>query len=98
MLQQQKGLFDISSTIDPASKVQLSLKPVAYDLGLDSTIANQVGASFYGGEAQRVIRRGEEVRVMVRYPKLTREAFASLKHAVVTTSLAKKYCLVMWLS
>lgn len=87
MLQQQKGLFDISSTIDPASKeVQLSLKPVAYDLGLDlQDIANQVGASFYGGEAQRVIRNGEEVRVMVRYPKLTREAFSSLKHTVVMT-------------
>ncbi|ASM51546.1 hypothetical protein PESP_a3788 [Pseudoalteromonas espejiana DSM 9414] len=87
LLQQQKGLFDISSTIDPASKeVQMSLKPVAYDLGLDlANIANQVGASFYGGEAQRVIRNGEEVRVMVRYPKLTREAFSSLKHAVVTT-------------
>lgn len=87
LLQQQEGLFDISSTIDPASKeVQMSLKPVAYDLGLDlAAIANQVGASFYGGEAQRVIRGGEEVRVMVRYPKLTREAFSSLKHAVITT-------------
>ena len=87
LLQQQEGLFDISSTIDPASKeVQMSLKPVAYDLGLDlAMIANQVGASFYGGEAQRVIRRGEEVRVMVRYPKLTREAFSSLKHTVITT-------------
>ena len=41
MLQQEKGLFDISSTIDPASKeVQLTLLPVAYDLGLDlATIA-----------------------------------------------------------
>jgi multidrug efflux pump subunit AcrB len=87
LLQQQEGLFDISSTIDPASKeVQMSLKPVAYDLGLDlSSIASQVGASFYGGEAQRVIRNGEEVRVMVRYPKLTREAFSSLKHTVITT-------------
>ncbi|WP_217875326.1 efflux RND transporter permease subunit [Pseudoalteromonas shioyasakiensis] len=95
LLQQQKGLFDISSTIDPASKeVQLSLKPVAYDLGLDlSNIANQVGASFYGGEAQRVIRRGEEVRVMVRYPKLTREAFASLKHAVITTPAGQEVML-----
>jgi multidrug efflux pump subunit AcrB len=95
LLQQQKGLFDISSTIDPASKeVQLSLKPVAYDLGLDlANIANQVGASFYGGEAQRVIRRGEEVRVMVRYPKLTREAFASLKHAVITTPAGKEVML-----
>jgi multidrug efflux pump subunit AcrB len=87
LLQQQQGLFDISSTIDPASKeVQMSLKPVAFDLGLDlASIASQVGASFYGGEAQRVIRNGEEVRVMVRYPKLTREAYSSLKHAMITT-------------
>ena len=87
MLQQQEGLFDISSSIDPASKeIQLDLLPVAYDLGLDLTnIANQVGASFFGGEAQRVIRDGEEVRVMVRYPKLTRERFAELKYAVITT-------------
>ena len=95
LLQQQEGLFDISSTIDPASKeVQMSLKPVAFDLGLDlASIANQVGASFYGGEAQRVIRRGEEVRVMVRYPKLTREAFSSLKHAIVTTPQGKEVLL-----
>jgi multidrug efflux pump subunit AcrB len=87
MLQQQEGLFDISSTIDPASKeIQMDLLPVAYDLGLDlSNIASQVGASFFGGEAQRVIRGGEEVRVMVRYPKLTRERFAELKYAVITT-------------
>jgi multidrug efflux pump subunit AcrB len=95
MLQQEKGLFDISSTIDPASKeVQLSLLPVAYDLELDlATISNQVGASFYGGEAQRVIRNGEEIRVMVRYPKLTREAFASLKYTVITTPNGKEVML-----
>lgn len=87
MLQQEKGLFDVSSTIDPASKeIQMTLLPVAYDLGLDlASVARQVGASFYGGEAQRIIRNGEEVRVMVRYPRLTRERFAELKYAVITT-------------
>jgi multidrug efflux pump subunit AcrB len=87
LLQQQKGLYDISSSIDPASKeVQLELLPVAYDLGLNlASIANQVGASFYGNQSQRVIRNGEEVRVMVRYPKLTRERFAELKYTVITT-------------
>jgi multidrug efflux pump subunit AcrB len=87
MLQQQKGLYDISSTIDPASKeIQLELLPVAYDLGLNlSSIASQVGASFYGSQSQRVIRGGEEVRVMVRYPQLTRESFAELKYTVITT-------------
>ena len=95
MLQQQEGLFDVSSTIDPPSKeVQMVLKPVAYDLGLTLTnIAGQVGASFYGGEAQRVIRNGEEVRVMVRYPELTRERFADLKYTVVRTPTGREVML-----
>jgi multidrug efflux pump subunit AcrB len=95
MLQEEKGLFDISSTIDPESKeIQISLLPVAYDLGLDlTTIARQVGASFYGGEAQRIIRDGEEIKVMVRYPKLTRENFAELKYTVITTPTGEEVML-----
>ncbi len=95
MLQQEEGLFDISSTIDPASKeIQLELKPVAYDLGIDlSDVANQIGASFYGGEAQRVLRDGEEIRVMVRYPELTRERFSELKYALITTPTGQEVML-----
>ncbi len=95
MLQQQEGLFDISSTIDPASKeVQMTLLPVAYDLDLTlSNIASQVGASFYGGEAQRVIRNGEEVKVMVRYPEMTRERFADLKYTVIKTPSGREVML-----
>jgi multidrug efflux pump subunit AcrB len=95
LLQYEKGLFDISSTIDPASKeIQLELKPVAYDLGLNlQSIASQIGASFYGGEAQRVLRDGEEIRVMVRYPQLTRERFAELKYAIITTPKGREVML-----
>lgn len=95
LLQAENGAFDISSTIDPDSKeVQMTLKPVAYDLGLDlSSIAGQVGASFFGGEAQRILRDGEEVRVMVRYPRLTRERFAELKYAVITTPTGQELML-----
>lgn len=87
MLQQETGLYDVSSTIDPASKeVRIALQPAAYELGLNlRDIANQVGLSFYGGEAQRVIREGEEVKVMVRYPKLTRERFSELKYTIINT-------------
>ena len=94
-LQEQEGLFDVSSTIDPASKeVQIQLLPVAYDLGLNLTsIANQIGDSFYGSEAQRVIRGTEEVRVMVRYPKLSREQFAELKYAIIQTPSGKEVML-----
>ncbi len=94
-LQEQAGVYDISSSIDTGSKeVQLSLLPVAYDLGLDlSNIAHQVGSGFYGGEAQRIIRDGEEIRVMVRYPKLTREAFSSLRYTIITTPSGAKVML-----
>ncbi|WP_133468000.1 efflux RND transporter permease subunit [Paraglaciecola marina] len=95
MLQQQKGLFDISSSIDPATKeIQIDLLPVGYDLGLSlASVATQVGASFFGGEAQRVIRGDEEVRVMVRYPLLTRERFADLKYTVITTPKGREVML-----
>lgn len=56
-------------------------------------MAAQVGGSFYGGEAQRVLRNTEEVRVMVRYPKLTREAFSSLRYALINTPSGKKVML-----
>ena len=95
LLQGQEGLFDVSSSIDPVSKeVQMTLKPVAYDLGLDlASIASQVGASFYGGEAQRILRDGEEIKVMVRYPRFTRERFAELKYAVITTPTGQEVLL-----
>jgi len=87
MLTQQTGIYDVSSTIDPVSKeIQLQLLPVAYDLGLTlADVARQVGISFYGGEAQRVIRDGEEIKVMVRYPELTRKTFTALKYTVLKT-------------
>lgn len=95
MLQEQDGLFDVSSTIDPSSKeFQMTLKPVAYDLGLTlQNVAVQVGSSFYGGEAQRVIRDGEEVRVMVRYPAMSRERVADLKYTVITTPQGREVML-----
>lgn len=95
LLQQEKGLYDISSSIDPATKeLQMVLKPAAYDLGLTlNSIADQVGSSFYGGEAQRVLRDGEEVRVMVRYPLGEREALSSLKYTVITTGQGQKVML-----
>ena len=82
-LKQEKGLTDVFSSIDSGSReVLLSLTPVAYDLGLDlSMIAQQVGSSFYGGEAQRILRDGEETKVMVRYPKLTRKPFSALRYS-----------------
>ena len=65
-----KGVGDVNdSRQTSAQEVQFTLKPLAYSLGLTlADIASQVSSSFYGLEAQRILRDGEEVKVMVRYP------------------------------
>lgn len=86
-LGQVEGIFEIGSSIDISHKeIQIELKPVGHQLGLTpADVASQVGYSFYGSEVQRVLRNGDEIKVMVRYPRDTREQLASLKQARVTT-------------
>ncbi|MGB1263333.1 MAG: efflux RND transporter permease subunit [Cognaticolwellia sp.] len=65
-----KGIGDVNDSRQTSAKeVQFELKPLAYSLDLTlANIASQVGYSFYGLEAQRILRDSEEVKVMVRYP------------------------------
>jgi len=65
-----KGIGDVNDSRQTSAKeVQFELKPLAYSLNLTlADIASQVGYSFYGLEAQRILRDSEEVKVMVRYP------------------------------
>ncbi len=65
-----KGVGDVNDSRQTSTKeVQFTLKPLAYSLGLTlSDVASQVGYSFYGLEAQRILRDTEEVKVMIRYP------------------------------
>lgn len=65
-----KGIGDVNDSRQTSAKeVQFELKPLAYSLNLTlAEIASQVSYSFYGLEAQRILRDSEEVKVMVRYP------------------------------
>jgi len=65
-----KGIGDVNDSRQTSAKeVQFELKPLAYSLNLSlADIASQVSYSFYGLEAQRILRDSEEVKVMVRYP------------------------------
>ena len=65
-----KGIGDVNDSRQTSAKeVQFALKPLAYSLNLSlADIASQVGYSFYGLEAQRILRDTEEIKVMVRYP------------------------------
>ncbi|GAA0782130.1 MULTISPECIES: efflux RND transporter permease subunit [Pseudomonadati] len=83
-----KGVSDVNDSRQSSAKeVQFQLKPLAHSLGLTlANIAGQVGNSFYGLEAQRIIRNGEEIKVMLRYPEEQRNSIALVQEVLIKTS------------
>ncbi len=64
-----------------AQELRFHLKPGAQRYGLSlADITRQVREAFYGKEVQRLPRNGEDVRVIVRYPKAARESLDTLKN------------------
>ncbi|MDT0603328.1 efflux RND transporter permease subunit [Thalassotalea castellviae] len=80
-----KGVGDVNDSRQTSAKeVQLELKPLAYSLGLTlSDVASQVSYSFYGLEAQRILRDTEEVKVMVRYPLEQRSSVGHVDNVMI---------------
>lgn len=80
-----KGVGDVADSRQTSAKeVQFTLKPLAYSLGLSlSDIASQVAYSFYGLEAQRILRDSEEIRVMVRYPQAQRSSVGHVEDTLI---------------
>lgn len=84
-LKSLKGVGDVNDSRQTSAKeVQFELKPLAYSLGLTvADIASQVGYSFYGLEAQRILRDTEEVKVMLRYPLEERSSIGHVNDVVI---------------
>ncbi|WDD99541.1 efflux RND transporter permease subunit [Thalassomonas actiniarum] len=80
-----KGIGDVNDSRQTSAKeVQFTLKPLAYSLGLTlADIASQVSSSFYGLEAQRILRDGEEIKVMVRYPQEQRSSVGHVDDVLI---------------
>ena len=80
-----KGVGDVNDSRQTSAKeVQFKLKPLALSLGLTlADIASQVSYSFYGFEAQRILRDSEEVKVMVRYPLAERNAIGLVDEVMI---------------
>lgn len=83
-----EGVFDIEDNLRGGNdEIVLALKPEADLLGITlSDLARQVRFGFFGAEAQRVQRGGEEVRVMVRYPLEERRSLGDLENLRVRTA------------
>ena len=70
-----RGVYDIRSDVKGwQDEIQLSAKPSAEALGVGQLeLATQVRHALHGAEVQRILRDGEEIRVMARYPKSERD-------------------------
>ncbi|MCH2190925.1 MAG: efflux RND transporter permease subunit [Gammaproteobacteria bacterium] len=82
------SVYDVSNNLDSASEeLRFDLKPGAEQVGLNlGQVMQQVRQAYYGEEVQRLPRATQDVRVMVRYPKESRNSLESLKHFRVRTT------------
>ena len=74
------GVYDVRNNLQSATpELQIELKPGAERFGLTlADVSRQVRQAFYGEEVQRLPRNGQDVRVMVRYPKSDRESLTTI--------------------
>jgi len=86
------ALYDVRNNLSGASEeIRLELKPGAEKLGLTlADVSTQVRQAYYGVEAQRIPREGQDVKVMVRYPRESRRTIESLKDFRVRTADGKE--------
>ncbi len=68
------------------SEIEFSLKPRAIELGMtQQALAQQIRQAFFGEEAQRILRGVDDIRVMVRLPRASRESLHTLDRMKVRT-------------
>ncbi len=82
-----QGSYDISDDLQSsAEELRIELRPGAERLGLTlGEVSRQVRQAYFGEEAQRLPRDGEDVRVMVRYPLSDRSSLDSLSSLRIRT-------------
>ena len=83
------NLFDISDSFEGGKpELMISAKAEAniYNISLQQ-LASQARQAFFGGEAQRIQRGQDDVRVMVRYPENERQSIENLMDMRVRTGV-----------
>ncbi|MEO0399568.1 MAG: efflux RND transporter permease subunit [Pseudomonadota bacterium] len=82
------GVYNVRSSLQAAApELQIFLKPGAERFGLTlGEVSRQVRQAFFGEEVQRLPRDGQDVRVMVRYPKEARESLETIETMRIRTT------------
>ncbi|MEO1015910.1 MAG: efflux RND transporter permease subunit [Pseudomonadota bacterium] len=79
--------YDIGDNLSSAAEeVRIVMKPGAESIGVTlADVTRQVRQAYFGEEAQRLPRDGDDVRVMVRLPEADREDLDSLSNLRIRT-------------
>jgi multidrug efflux pump subunit AcrB len=87
-LSRYPGVFNVRNSLEtPVPELRLQLKPHAEALGISlNDVARQVRQGFYGEEVQRIPRKREDVKVMVRYSEDERQSIEDLRNMRIRTS------------
>ncbi|MEL7486309.1 MAG: efflux RND transporter permease subunit, partial [Pseudomonadota bacterium] len=82
------GAYDVRNNLQSATpELQIVLKPGAERFGLTlGEVTRQVRQAYFGEEVQRLPRGGQDVRVMVRYPREARESLTSIDNVRIRTA------------
>lgn len=102
-----QGVFDVTDDLRPGKReLRVSLKPSAATLGITvAGLASQLRQGLYGGEAVRLQRGLDEIKVMVSYTDADRRSLSAIEnmrirtqtgaaipfHEVATTELVRGY-------
>lgn len=81
------SLFDFGDNLSSAAdEIRIEMLPGAESLGISlQDVSTQIRQAYFGEEAQRLARDGEDARVMVRLAKKDRENIDSLQNLRIRT-------------
>ncbi|XBQ16184.1 MAG: efflux RND transporter permease subunit [Oceanicaulis sp.] len=87
-LRSYAATYDVVDNLQAsAQEMRFTLRPDAQALGLTlADVTAQVRQAFYGIEVQRLPRGGEDVRVMVRYPRELRDSLDAVRNLRIRTN------------
>ncbi|HEY3246475.1 MAG TPA: efflux RND transporter permease subunit [Phycisphaerae bacterium] len=81
------GVTQVDDDLLPGKReLRVALMPLARTVGLTlEDVALQLRQAFFGGEAVRILRERQEVKVQVRYPRADRRSLADLDNMRLRT-------------
>lgn len=86
-LREFEGVTGVHQDLTPGKReIRVTLRSAARTLGLTlDDVATQLRQGFYGGEAVRLQRGRDEVKVRVRFPEAERQTIADLENMRIST-------------